>query len=356
MPRYRGILKRKNLWYYRIQHQGKRIESRGFLAAEDAYRARTKQLEKLYSRDLVHHNITLVEFVAVYFEQYGTVSVRRATHHATESVARNHILPALGALRLQDLKSYHIIQFQNDVVRTRTPSTAHNVMKALRKILNKAVEWEYIDHSPLKGRIPPDRRNEYPVLELLDLFALVDRLQGREKVIVALAGFAALRRSEIFGLRWEDIDFKVGTLSLQRQYKNGEVSALKTDGSAAIIPLWSRLLRILMEWRLKSGSPEWVFPGQEGPLSGHGWHNEFWGKIKRQCGLPRRLRLHDLRHTFASIMLSGGAAPGDVQKLLRHASYATTMNIYRHIMPGQLEKNFEIFDKSKSMPNASIQP
>jgi integrase len=48
-------------------------------------------------------------------------------------------------------------------------------------------------------------------------------------------------------------------------------------------------------------------------------------------------------------MLSGGAAPGDVQKLLRHASYATTMNIYRHIMPGQLEKNFEIFNKSISL-------
>lgn len=125
-------------------------------------------------------------------------------------------------------------------------------------------------------------------------------------------------------------------------FSQARVSSYERDNT---IPIWSRLSRILMEWRLQSGSPEWVFQGHgDKPLSGEGWHNKHWQAIKTACNLPARLRFHDLRHTFASIMLAGGAAPGDVQRLLRHSSYGTTMDIYRHIMPGQLERNFEIFN------------
>jgi integrase len=345
MPKYRGVLKRKSLWYYRIQHDGRRIESRGFKTADDAYRARTKQLEKLLSRDLVHHNVTLAEFINVYMAEYGSVSVREGTYLSTRSLLMKHIVPVIGGIKLRDLKTYHVIQLQNDLVKTSAPSIARNAMMALRKVLRKAVEWEYIDHSPLKGKIPQAQSDEYPVLELGQLFALVERLQGRDKAIVALAGFAGLRRGEIFGLRWDDIDFKAGSIKLSRQFIRGKFAPLKTDKSRVTIPVWSRLTRILMEWRLQCGSPDLLFAGRNGkPLSGQFWNQTRWREIKKENGLPPRLRVHDLRHTFASILLSIGAAPGDVQKLLRHASYNTTMDIYRHIMPGQLERIFELLN------------
>ncbi len=352
MPRYTGVLKRKNLWYYRVQHEGKRIESRGFKTAEDANRARAKHLERLLSLDLVHHNMTLADFIGVYVAEYLKTSVRKNTRINTESKVRRYVIPLLGSIRLRDLKTYHVVQFNNTMLKSTTPVTARNAMVTLKKILRKAVEWEYIDHSPFKSKIPCVPPREFPVLELKELFALVDRLEGRDKIIVALAGFAALRRSEIFGLRWEDIDFKAGTLNLRRQYTAGEILPLKTEKSAATIPVWPRLLRMLAEWRLQCGSPDWVFRGPaDMPASGKYWQNKKWQEIKKTYHLPPQLRFHDLRHTFASILLAGGATPGDVQKLLRHSTYSTTMNIYRHVMPGQLEKNFEVFNRGSGEQN-----
>jgi integrase len=102
---------------------------------------------------------------------------------------------------------------------------------------------------------------------------------------------------------------------------------------------------MLIEWRLQSGSPEWVFKRRVNkPFAPEGWRADEWERIKKQFNLPQDLRFHDLRHTFASILLSEGADVGDVQKLLRHSSYRTTTEVYRHLLPGQLEKNFEIFN------------
>ena len=70
-----------------------------------------------------------------------------------------------------------------------------------------------------------------------------------------------------------------------------------------------------------------------------------WSRIREEYNLPKDLRFHDLRHTFASIMFSEGVDIGDVQKLLRHASYRTTVDVYRHLLPNQLNKALKILDR-----------
>jgi integrase len=169
----------------------------------------------------------------------------------------------------------------------------------------------------------------------------VDGLKGRDKYLVALAGFAGLRRGEIAGLKWEDVDFKNNTIRLVRQYTNGRLENLKTSESEATVPICPKLTVMLKEWRVQSFSPEWVFKGK-GPLpfAIHSWAGDEWRRIRVEFNLPDGLRFHDLRHTFASILLAHNAQPGDVQKLLRHTSLRTTMDIYRHVLPGQLERKF----------------
>ena len=238
------------------------------------------------------------------------------------------------------------MQFQNIIVKTKSRAVAHNTLRTLRKILNKAVEWEFLPYNPLKGKLPPVPKNEHSVLTLNQLIRLVDGLEGEDKCIVALAGFAAFRRGGIFGLRWEDIDFKANSINLRRQYSDGLLLDLKTEASRSIVPIWEGLTKILMEWRLQSGSPEWVFRGKQGnPLSPTAWCRVHWERIKRDFMLPMDLRFLDLRHTFASILLSEGADLGDVQKLMRNSSYQTTIDVYRHLMPGQIERNFRFFNR-----------
>jgi len=213
MPKYPGVRKKRNKWYYRLQYNNKRYEKGSFDTAQEANRSRLE----------------------------------------------------------------HLVQFQSTIVKTRTQAVAHNTMSILRKILNKTVEWELIAYNPLKGRIPSPPNTEHSVLTLEQLFPLVEGLK---------------------------------------------------------------------EWRLESGSPEWVFKGKAGnPFSPGSWCRVHWEKIKKDLKLPKDLRFHDLRHNFASILLSEGADLGDVQKLLRHSSYRTTADIYRHLMPGQLHRNFRIFTK-----------
>lgn len=111
--------------------------------------------------------------------------------------------------------------------------------------------------------------------------------------------------------------------------------------------MWDRVILMLKEWKLRSGSHTWVFKGKGNrPFAINSWAGDEWVKIRKERRLPEGFRYHDLRHTFASVLLAHNAQPGDVQKLLRHTSLRTTMDTYRHILPGQLERNFELFAKA----------
>lgn len=137
----------------------------------------------------------------------------------------------------------------------RTPNVAYQTMRTLRKIFNKAVEWEILQKNPRSCfRISTPSKTEHSILTPKQLFELVDGLSGMDKYVVALAGFTALRRSEIFGLMWQDVNFNNNTLHLRRQFLDGEISLLKTEASRAVIPIWPKLTKMLKEWRLQCQS------------------------------------------------------------------------------------------------------
>jgi len=343
MPKYHGVRKKGRTWSYRI---GANYEKAGFETAEAAYRARNEHKERISQGEADINNITVYELIHRYLTDYEIPNNRQSTAIKTEGICRNHIIPYLGNKKIQQLKPYDIEIFKNKIVANKTPAVAHNTMRTLRKIMNKAIEWEIIEKSPLKTKIPSAPKSTHPVLMPEQLFYLVDNLKGRDKYIVALAGFAGLRRGEIGGLRWEDIDFNNNFIFLKRQYTEGLIEELKTESSGTPIPIWNRLTELLKEWKLQSGSHTWVFKGKgDRPFAIHSWTGDEWRRIRKEFNLPERLRFHDLRHTFASILLAHNAQPGDVQKLMRHTSVRTTMDIYRHVLPGQLERNFEVFNE-----------
>ena len=127
-------------------------------------------------------------------------------------------------------------------------------------------------------------------------------------------------------------------------YGLGEIGPVKTDTSKAVLPICKRLRLTLAEWKLQSGSPIWVFPGKnDKPLYPDTWVAKHFKKILKENNLPP-MRFHDLKHTFVSILISLGIPTADVQKLARHASYQTTIDIYRHLLPNQLEKGLHDLD------------
>ena len=341
MPKHKGVQKKRNKWYWYIDYRGRRYWSKGFNTAEQAARDRAKVKKQLFDGTYIEKNkLTLEEFIIQYLKDYALPSLRRSCCIQIETMARKNIIPYIGDIELQNLKPYHIERLKNKLLLNQSSIVTYNALATLRKILNKAMKWDLLQQNPgLKVDFPKKIEKEHPILTPKQLFDLVHALQGMEKYIVAVAGYTAMRRSEIFGLQWQDVDFKKNVIKISRQFYLREIHPVKTKSSKAIIPIWHRLTTMLKEWKLQSRSELWIFVNKKNnPVAPEIWSTYYWPKIRKEQDLPRDLRFHDLRHTFASILLSEGIAASDVQKLMRHSSYQTTVDIYRHLLPNQLEK------------------
>lgn len=346
MPRYPGVRQKGKRWYFRVQYKHDRREYGPFDTAEDAYHARIDHLKQLRDRKSRPQNLTVEQLCIKYLEEHEKVYNRYSTLLKSEGICRNHIIPVLGKRRIGDLTPNEMRLFQKHLIQEKAPTVASNTMKTLKKILNWAVEWELLPSNPVRGKLPARPQAEHPTLEPEQLKTLMREIPLREKIVVGLGIFAGLRIGEIFGLQWEDIDFSDNTLHIRRQYSSGILGPVKTETSKSVIPLWEPFAALLKLWRLKCGSPTWLFKKDAGdqPMMPEYWRKRYWRDIKRQFDLPGNLRFHDLRHSFATILLSRGADKGDVQQLMRHRSIKVTMDIYRHLLPRHLSRALEFFD------------
>jgi integrase len=117
--------------------------------------------------------------------------------------------------------------------------------------------------------LPPRPEKKLPTLSPDQIHELIELLEGRNKYFVSLLCLAGLRRSEVFGLKWEDIDFRHRMMAIRRQFTQCRIQPVKTDLSKSTIPMSGDLISYLKAWKLQCGSLEWVFKGKgDKPLSG----------------------------------------------------------------------------------------
>jgi len=167
----------------------------------------------------------------------------------------------------------------------------------------------------------------------------------QDRCILSLAAFAGLRSGELFGLMWDDINFEKNTITLNRQWTHRRIKdKLKSKKSKAEFPMVKDLTYSLKEWRLLSKCKSWVFPalGEVNPLDADHWSKYTFKKLLEANNLPE-VKLHSLRHFFASAIIHSGVSAEDTQELMRHSSYQITMGFYRHLFPGQLQEALDKF-------------
>ena len=170
-------------------------------------------------------------------------------------------------------------------------------------------------------------------IEQLDSFLREARDSGVfEMYYVELA--TGLRRGELLGLKWEDIDFEHGNLRVKRQVAriDGEVveAPLKTKNAYRTLPLADDTIQVLNQQRKKVSSSPWVFPSPTGgPISPDSVLHMLHRVLKR-AGLPK-IRFHDLRHTFATLALQNGVDIKTVSGMLGHFSAGFTLDTYAHV-------------------------
>ncbi|KKM63689.1 hypothetical protein LCGC14_1508950 [marine sediment metagenome] len=346
MPKYKGVQKKRSKWYWYIDYQGKRYWSKGFDTAEDSARDRSITKNKMISGAYVDsHKMTVRDFAIKYLEDFAS-GLSSGTFEIRESNLRLYILPFIGNVKIQDLKPFHILTLQKKLLEKTTVNNTRKIMTTLRTVLNKAIKWDVITVNPaLKVDLPEYEETDMTILNPDQILKLIASSEIRERCILSLAAFAGLRSGELFGLMWDDINFEKDTITLNRQWTHKRIKEkLKSKKSKAEFPMVKDLAHALKEWKLMSKCKSWVFParGEVHPLDVDNWSKYTFKILLEAHNLPE-VKLHSLRHFFASAIIHSGVKAEDVKELMRHSSYQITMDFYRHLFPGQLEEALDKF-------------
>jgi len=177
------------------------------------------------------------------------------------------------------------------------------------------------------------------------LQAVLERKVSRQHYPLFLCAIhTGLRSGELAGPKWGDIDFRGKFLTVRREIVLGKIIATTKTDKIRRVDLSDSLLEELAELKLKRKEdwlkkglneiPEWIFCNREGnPLDMHNLKNRHFFKCLEKAGL-RRIRFHDLRHTFASLLIQNGESLAYVKDQLGHSSIKLTVDVYGHLVPG----------------------
>jgi len=293
---------------------------------------------------------TVAGWLDRYLTEVAASTVRPSTLDRYRQEVRLYITPALGEVRLDQLTAAQVSGFYRDQLQRLSPGSVRRLHALLRRSLMVAVRWQVISWNPVTAVDPPSLATAevqpFSVEEARRFLAAVggDRMEARW----LLAVMVGMRQGEVLGLSWEDVDLDQGTARVRQalQYRSGHGLRLvppKTPRSRRTVPLADLLvdsLKLRREQqdadRAKAGEfwEEWglVFTTKVGtPWSPRNDYRNFL-KILEAAGL-RRVRLHDLRHTAASLMLTQGVPARVVMQTLGHSQIGITLNTYSHVSP-----------------------
>jgi integrase len=317
--------------------------------------AKVKELEA--KRDAGAVSVTgkpmlLEEWLDYWADNIAAVRVRARTLNTYRSMIRMHLKPYIGKRRLDQLQPEHLEQTYKKLLdKGLSPATVLRVHRMLHRALKIAMQRERVARN-VATLVEPPRQERPKTPEPLDVdeckrvLAAAEGLRNSARWTVALA--LGLRQSEALALQWNDIDVDRGTLSVRRGLHRVPGEGLvftepKTDRSRRTIAVPGPLIEALRrqraaqnEERLLAGT-EWddwdlVFTQPNGrPLDKHSDY-EAWTKLLKNAGV-RHIRLHDGRHTAATLLLTAGVHPRVVMELLGHSQMRTTTDIYSHVMP-----------------------
>jgi integrase len=276
---------------------------------------------------------TFKEFV---YEQYVPfIKSYKRSWQADLKMIENRMIRLWGQKRMNEIATQDLVNFQNGLVQGGfKPASANRYMALVKYIFNLAERWDVIDKAPsrnTKRLADPVKRDRFLTDE--ELYRLLDALDNcRSKVvadIIRLLLLTGARRSEVSGLRWEELDLERGfwTLPAERNKTKKE----------KIIPLSEESLELL---KSREGcNPEFVFPNPETGKPIQFFHRT-WDRIRKAAGIPD-VKIHTLRHSVASWLINSGRSLYEVKELLGHADISTTQR-YAHLTQDTLKDATEI--------------
>ena len=308
------------------------------------------------SRNRVKSSMPFGEWMDFWYQYYCKIGLKITTQQGYEILIYKHIIPKIGDIPLNkltqnDLQKFYTSLKQNGRIRytdTLGKGLSDRVIRSChancRTSLQRAVDDGLIKTNPAIGcKLPPKKAREMQVLtkEEMKRFLIQAKYDGYYEIFI-MALSTGMRRGENVGLKWKDINFETGQLDIGRQVTRvkGEliITEPKTKDSIRSIILPTNILNILKEYK-KTVDSEWMFPSpikENMPRDPSAVYHLMQAVLERaEC---KRVRFHDLRHTFATTSVGNGMDIKTLSTILGHISSKTTIDIYLH-STDEMKKN-----------------
>ena len=358
-PQGDGTIRKRNdgRWEARIiighKNDGSPMYKSAFTKTQKSALKQLHQLIDLYRDvDLTEDSrMTLGEWLDKWLDEYMIFTIRESTLDSYRAMVKNQVKPFIGSKQISSLTTADMQKFYNKIKRegrvrehpihgkTLADSMVRGVHMMLHEALDAAVKERLLAKNPTNGTTVP--KCNYPEKQILgddQLETFLKAIKGHEYwcdffYVEVMTG---LRRGEICGLKWQDINFEENKLQVKRSVsvkKGGGVSIgeTKTETGVRCIQMPPSVAELLKS-KKQTAITEWVFPHflhPEQPISPASAYRKL-KVILKNAELPL-IRFHDLRHTFATHATQGGVDPKTLAGILGHTNASFTLNIYSHI-------------------------
>jgi integrase len=297
------------------------------------------------------HDLTVATYLSDWLD--GKRRLRDTTRRGYEIHIRRYLAPSLGCYRLADLRPPHIDQLYSDLLAGRyvgaTATTVHHVHRTLRSALNTAVKQRLIPWNPaLHVELPERRRTPTGFWTPEQVGRFLDHaVEHRLYALFHLIAFTGMRRGESLGLHWADLDLPARHLVVACQVVDAgqgpTLGAPKTQSGNRFVPIDGLTAEVLQGHRDRQAEERarwgdaWqdnglVFTRADGSMLRPDAISRLFSELVDAAGLPR-IRLHDLRHTHATLALAAGVDMKVVSSRLGHSTTAITADLYTHVIP-----------------------
>jgi integrase len=249
--------------------------------------------------------------------------------------------PRWRACRLTDIKAVDVEKWLKGLCfpKTGVPlarGSRAKIRNIMSVVYSHAIRWEWTEKNPITSVRQSAKRQRAPdVLTPEEIMAFLKELPDPLRTMIELDAFTGLRRGELIGLRWQDVDFENLILHIRRSLVAMVEGAPKTEASLKDVPVDAQTAESLWAWRQHSphaGSGDWVFASPHTKGRQPYWPGTLWryyGKPALQrARVTKQVSYHTFRHTFGTLLNANGENPKVVQELLRHASLKVTTDVY----------------------------
>ncbi len=369
------VYKRGNVWavsYYtgnKINGKYDRRTKCGFETKKDAEKYLREKLTEIDNGVAVFGSrSTLNEYLPEWLEHYSkSTNMAKNTYNGYKVNIENHILPIIGDIRLDRLSPYDI-ELLIDKMRSKELSVTSQryALATLRVALNSAVKHRILSYSVMNCvDFPKPQKFHSYALSIEELKILFNKCVDDFNYLPVLISISlGLRRGEVLGLKWSDFDFKKKTVHIQRTATpvNGgyDFSPCKTQESNRVLFIPDYLIASLNAWKSEQdvcyelnenfNPDDFVFFMPNNRIISATGLNKRFKKLLKECNLPD-IRFHDLRHSWATMMLSQNIPTKIASSMLGHSNVATTLNIYTHMLTDMQKPAIDVLNSVFTVTN-----